>query len=80
LIDEGRIYGTFCSGSRGDEIVVTSTGAEAPRVEAEEVKKEWKLFWKGRIDDKVRAESMADRSFSLLGVERGTVIVATRDF
>jgi len=38
------------------------------------------LLWRGRIDDKVRAEGMADQSFSLLAVERGTVIVATRDF
>ena len=60
--------------------MVTNAGAEAPRVEAEEVKEEWKLLWRGRIDDKVRAEGMADRSFSLLAVERGTVIVATRDF
>ena len=60
--------------------MVTIVDAEAPRVEAEEVKKEWKLLWQGRIDDKVRAEGIADRSFSLLGVERGTVIVATRDF
>jgi hypothetical protein len=50
------------------------------RVKAEEVKAEWKLLWQGRIDDKVRAEGVADRCFSLLSVERGTVISATRDF
>ena len=80
LINEGRVSSTFCSGARGDEIVVTSTDTEAPRVEVEEVKEEWRLLWQGRIDDKVRAEGMADRSFSLLAVERGTVIAATRDF
>ena len=53
---------------------------EAPRVNAEEVKEEWRLLWRRRIDDKVRAEGMADQSFSLLAVERGTVIAATRDF
>jgi hypothetical protein len=60
--------------------VVTRADAEAPRVDAEEVKAEWRLLWQRRIDDKVHAEGMADRSFSLLAVERGTVIVATRDF
>jgi hypothetical protein len=60
--------------------VVTKMDAEALKVEVEKVKEEWRLLWRGRIDDKVRAEGMADQSFSLLAVERGTVIVATRDF
>jgi hypothetical protein len=60
--------------------VVTDACAETSRAKAEEIKAEWKLLWQGRIDDKVRAEGMADRSFSLLSVERGTVISATRDF
>lgn len=46
----------------------------------DEAKAEWKLLWRSRIDDKVRAEGIANRDFSLLFVERGTVIVATRDF
>jgi len=79
-INEDRVFSTFCSGARGDEIVVTSADAEAPRVDAEEVKEEWRLLWRRRIDDKVRAEGMADQNFSLLAVERGTVIAATRDF
>lgn len=79
-IDERRSSGMFRSGARGDEIVVTSASAEASNVDAEEVKAEWKLLWRGRIEDKVRAEGMADRSFSLLAVERGTVIAATRDY
>jgi len=44
------------------------------------VREEWRLLWRDRIDDKVRAEGMANKDFSLLFVERGTVIVATRDF
>ncbi len=50
--------------------MVTNVGAEVPRVEVEEVKEEWRLLWRGRIDDKVRAEGVADRSFPLLAVER----------
>ncbi len=60
--------------------MVTNLGAKTQRVDAEEVKSEWKSLWRGRFDDKVRAEGVADRSFPLLAVERGTVIVATRDF
>ena len=50
------------------------------QVQANEIKEEWRLLWLNRIDDKVRAEGVANRSFSLLFVDRGTVIVATRDF
>ena len=60
--------------------MATDGCAEASRVKVEEIRAEWKLLWQGRIDDKVRAEGMADRCFSLLAVERGTVISATRDF
>jgi hypothetical protein len=60
--------------------VETDAYAETSRTKAEETKAEWKLLWQSRIDDKVRAEGMANRSFSLLSVERGTVISATRDF
>jgi hypothetical protein len=44
------------------------------------IRDEWKTLWCDRIDDKVRAEGVANRSFQLLCVEQGTVIVATRDF
>ena len=80
LINEDRISKNFCSESRGDEIVITGTNDEYSRVEVEEVKAQWKLLWQERIDDRLRAEGVADRSFSLLAVERGTVIMATRDF
>ena len=50
------------------------------RILVDEVRVEWKLLWRSRIDDKVRAEGIANQDFSLLFVERGTVIIATRDF
>jgi len=37
-------------------------------------------MWRERIDDKVRAEGIAAKDFTLLFVERGTVIIATKDF
>jgi hypothetical protein len=46
----------------------------------EELKKEWKTLWWKRIDDKVRAEGIADKDYGMLFVERGTVIFATRKF
>lgn len=46
----------------------------------DEVKAQWKMLWRERIDDKVRAEGIADRDYSMLFVERGLVIVATKDY
>jgi len=43
-----------------------------------ELKQQWKTLWRDRIDDKIRAEGIADKDYSLLFVERGTVIIATR--
>jgi hypothetical protein len=60
--------------------VVAGERSEDSRVKAEEIKVEWKSLWQSRIDDKVRAEGIAEHSFPLLAVERGTVISATRDF
>jgi len=50
------------------------------QVLVDDIRKEWKRLWRDRIDDKERAEGMANRNFGLLFVERGTVIIATRDF
>ena len=44
-----------------------------------ELKAEWKMLWRTRIDDRVRAEGVASRDFLRLFVDRGTVILATRD-
>jgi len=53
---------------------------EAVRAQVDAVREEWRLLWRSRIDDRVRAEGIANQFFSLLSVERGTVIVATRAF
>ena len=46
----------------------------------EEIKEQWKRLWKERIDDRVRAEGVACEDYDRLFVERGTVVLATRDF
>jgi len=46
----------------------------------DELRGQWKLLWRDRIDDKVRAEGIASQDYSKLFVEQGTVIVATRDY
>ena len=46
----------------------------------DEFKDQWKSMWRNRLDDKVRAEGIADKDYSLLSVDRGTVIIATRKF
>lgn len=46
----------------------------------EKIKQEWQQLWLERIDDKVRAEGIANREFPLCFVDQGTIITATRDF
>lgn len=46
----------------------------------EEFKSQWKGMWRDRLDDRVRAEGIADKDYSLLSVDRGTVIIAARKF
>jgi hypothetical protein len=46
----------------------------------DELRTDWKNLWQNRLDDKVRAEGIAYQDYSKLFVERGTVIMATRDF
>jgi hypothetical protein len=46
----------------------------------DELKTEWKKLWQERVDDKVRAEGIAIHDYSMLYVDRGTVIHATRDY
>lgn len=45
-----------------------------------QLKTEWKKLWRERIDDKIRAEGIANKDYTLLFVERGTIILATRDY
>ncbi len=67
----------FCPDGTGGSESAEKTEA---RSFVDDVKVEWRLLWRNRIDDKVRAEGVANRNYSLLFVERGTIIVATRDF
>jgi hypothetical protein len=53
---------------------------EQQRKTVEELKEMWKALWVERIDDHVRAEGIANKDYSDLFVERGTVILATRNF
>ena len=43
------------------------------------LKEEWKSLWRERIDDKVRAEGIANRDYDMLFLDRGTIIFASRD-
>ncbi len=45
-----------------------------------EVKVQWKRLWRERFDDRVLAEGVASVDFDKLFVERGTVVLATRNF
>lgn len=43
------------------------------------LKEEWKRLWRERIDDKLRAEGIANRDYDMLFLDKGTVIFASRD-
>ncbi len=46
----------------------------------EDIKVQWKQLWSERVDDHVRAEGIANKDYSFLFVEKGTIIYATRKF
>jgi len=46
----------------------------------DEFKGQWRCMWRDRLEDKVRAEGIANEDYALLFVNRGTVISATRKF
>jgi len=46
----------------------------------EELRKQWKSLWWTRIDDEERAEGIASEEFPKLFTEKGTIIVATKDY
>lgn len=54
--------------------------AKEQKKTVEELRTLWKTLWVERIDDPVRAEGIANQDFSKLSVERGTIILATRNF
>jgi len=46
----------------------------------QDLKMQWKHLWWTRIDDKVRAEGIASDEFPKLLIEKGTIIIATKDY
>jgi hypothetical protein len=59
---------------------VVTSNEKIQRTEIDNIKEEWKTLWKNHINDKVRAEGSANKTYSLLFVEQGTIIKATRDY
>lgn len=58
--------------------LVTSGLRSQTEVLLEDVIEEWRALWRDRCDDKVKAEAIANRDFSLLRIDKGTVIAAPR--
>jgi hypothetical protein len=46
----------------------------------DDLRQEWKVMWWSRLDDKVRAEAVADKTYERLFVDRGLILYATRKF
>lgn len=65
--------------SQRDQLVTSGLRSQTEIV-LDDVIEEWKALWRDRCNDKVKAEAMANRDFSLLRIERGTVIAAPRAF
>lgn len=59
------------------DVKSSTSGADIVR---EEICGEWRRMWRERIDDRVRAEGIAGQDYDKLFVERGTVVLATRNF
>ena len=79
MVDTGSSFNLIQlrSDSTGGHESETKADSQIP---VEDVKAEWTLLWRNRIDDKLRAEGIAKKDYSLLFVDQGTVIVATKDF
>ncbi len=43
------------------------------------VKEEWRSMWRERYDDRIKAEGIAIKDYSLLFMERGYVVFASRE-
>jgi hypothetical protein len=46
----------------------------------EDLRREWRAMWEERLDDRMRAESVAAKDYPELSVQKGLIIMATRDF
>jgi len=57
-----------------------STGVSRWEKLVKELKMQWRMMWRDRIDDKVRAEGIASEDYSLLFLKRGTIVIATRKY
>jgi hypothetical protein len=59
---------------------VSVSKLDAQKALIEELKAQWKLLWRERFDDRVRAEGVSVNDYAILDVEKGTIIYATKDF
>jgi len=46
----------------------------------DELRVDWSMLWKTRLDDEVAAEGISSREFRSLFVDRGEILFASRDF
>jgi len=70
-------YKAYIRPGHGGIIVVDGT---VTKEFVEEVKRQWKRLWRERVDDRLRAEGIANKDYPMLFVGRGTIIYATRRF
>jgi hypothetical protein len=76
---EGKISTASCIPSDKNKVSREDNLEDQRRV-VENLRVQWKLLWKERFDDKIRAEGVSVSEYPSLRVEQGSIIHATRDF
>lgn len=51
-----------------------------PKAVIQELKEQWNQMWRERLDDRFKGEGIAAKDYEKLFIERGLVVIATRDF
>jgi hypothetical protein len=75
----GRFAACFSSVLPSGRHSVVFTGNRTGQDEfRRRLREEWKLLWRERFDDKVRAEGVSIRDYPLLFVDRGVVVFAVK--
>ena len=66
---------------KGDYIVIAINKKTQTKNElVENLIAQWKTLWREKIDDPIKAEKIANNTYSSLYIEKGTIIQASRNY
>jgi hypothetical protein len=75
--NEQLSHNAVCESEKSDDVPTVASRWENL---VKELKSQWRVMWRDRLDDKVRAEGIAREDYSLLLLKRGTIVIATRKY